>query len=382
MRRIKFLHCADIHMDMPFTSLGTGNGKSSVRREDLKKTFDRIIDTAREECVDLLLIAGDLYEHEYVRKSTINFINDRFSRIPDIKVILVPGNHDPYVANSYYRNYRWSLNVHILTADVPYIIFDDIGVCVYGAGFSNFYGERPLVNCSKRAAETHLINILLAHGTLSLAFSGRQYNPLAVDDLDSLGMDYIALGHFHNRIEGLGKNRNIYNPGSPEPLGFDETGEHGVFAGSIVKWDNTAEISGLRFIKLNSRSYENLEVDVSGCNIDEQVIERIKDAICGSDMSNGLFSVKLKGYVESGFKVNTSLIQSCLKDSVFFLKITDETMAEYNFDEIVKEPGLRGLFVRKALALMDGTWDEREKSLLMKALYYGLEALERGEVEI
>jgi len=37
-------------------------------------------------------------------------------------------------------------------------------------------------------------------------------------------MDYIALGHFHNTLRGVGKSENIYNPGSPEPLGFDEEG--------------------------------------------------------------------------------------------------------------------------------------------------------------
>jgi len=31
-------------------------------------------------------------------------------------------------------------------------------------------------------------------------------------ELALLGMDYIALGHFHNTLRGVGKSENIYNP--------------------------------------------------------------------------------------------------------------------------------------------------------------------------
>ena len=90
----------------------------------------------------------------------------------------------------------------------------------------------------------------------------------------------------------------------------------------------------------------------------------------------------MKGYVEKGFKVNTSFIQSCLNDRVFFIRLKDETNVDYNFEEIMKEMGLRGLFIRKIYSLMDKTEDEYEKKVLMKALYYGIEALETGKVEM
>jgi len=68
---------------------------------------------------------------------------------------------------------------------------------------------------------------------VDLDFKDSRYNPMSSGELALLGMDYIALGHFHNTLRGVGKSENIYNPGSPEPLGFDEEGEHGVFIGRI-----------------------------------------------------------------------------------------------------------------------------------------------------
>ena len=104
MNPVKFIHCADVHMDMPFSSIGAGDGKSSLRRQDLREVFSKITDAAKKEKADLLLISGDLYEHRYVKKSTINYINELFNGIPDVRVLILPGNHDPYTIDSYYRN--------------------------------------------------------------------------------------------------------------------------------------------------------------------------------------------------------------------------------------------------------------------------------------
>jgi len=68
--------------------------------------------------------------------------------------------------------------------------------------------------------------------------SKNAWNPLQSSTLDRLEMDYIALGHFHSRLEGVGAKHNIFNPGSPEPLGFDEEGSHGIFIWVLSFDDN------------------------------------------------------------------------------------------------------------------------------------------------
>jgi len=87
MNSLKFLHFSDIHLDAPFSSLGS-KFAAEQRRRDLLEVFGRIIDLAKKEAVDIILISGDLYEHEYVRKSTIHYINKKFSEIPKQKCLL------------------------------------------------------------------------------------------------------------------------------------------------------------------------------------------------------------------------------------------------------------------------------------------------------
>ena len=78
MKSLKFLHFSDLHLDSPFTSLGNNPKVRGQRRQDLLDTFDRIINLAQREAVDVILISGDLYEHNHVRESTIHYINNRF----------------------------------------------------------------------------------------------------------------------------------------------------------------------------------------------------------------------------------------------------------------------------------------------------------------
>lgn len=388
LREVKFLHCADNHLDAPFTSLEGSEGSSSLRRQDLKDTFSKIIELARSEEIELLLISGDLYEHNYVKKSTINFINDMFKSIPNTKVVLVPGNHDPYIVNSFYKNFSWNENVYILTELNPYVIFETLKVCVFGVGFTNFFEEKAL-EFNIKPIYPDYINILMLHGTVDLDFKQSVYNKTDSENLNSLGMDYIALGHFHNRIDNIGGYGTIFNPGSPEPLGFDEPGDHGIIFGTLSKQNTGKAALSFEFQNLNKRYYENLEVNINGFNTQEQVLERILETldseerqVAGKENKNGLLCITLKGYVESGFKIDTVQLQVNISGKVFYLKVKDETTADYNFDEILKEPGLRGLFTKKIFEKLENTDSEYERKLLMKALYYGLEALDTGRVEI
>lgn len=381
---LKFLHCADIHIDMPFASLGSGTDKSSIRRQDLKETFKKVIELARLENVDLLLICGDLYEHGYVRKSSINFINDCFKSIPEVKVFIVPGNHDPNILNSYYQNYPWNENVFILTKDKPSVFLEDLGVCVYGAGFESFYEENHSFEYLKSINRSY-INILLAHGTVDLniqdSSGARSYNPLSSSELLRLGMDYIALGHFHNRIEEIG-NGNIFNPGSPEPLGFDEGGEHGVFLCSLNKNPDNESKLEVKFTKLNKRFYVNLDISADGCNSTEKVIDVINTEIKYYDMMNALFNIRLKGFIEPGLHIDIPLILQSFGSHVFHMKLSDETSEAYDVDAFAKEAGLRGSFTRKILDKIANVADPHQIELLNRALSFGLQALEEGKVEV
>ena len=72
---MKFIHIANMHFDKPFTILEK-NGLTEKRRLEQRNAFNKMITYIKENNIEYLFIAGDLYEHEYIRKSTIEYINN------------------------------------------------------------------------------------------------------------------------------------------------------------------------------------------------------------------------------------------------------------------------------------------------------------------
>jgi exonuclease SbcD len=269
-QRVSFIHCADIHLDASFKGSGC-ESFSSERRKDLKKTFEIIINTVIEKDADFLLISGDLYEHDYTAKSTVNWLNEQFSKLGDKPVVIVPGNHDPYVKNAWYRIYPWKENVRILTTASPEYIYEAGNVYFYGIGFDTFRQEQlPGIKPPSISAEK--INICLFHGTLDMDFTENPYNPSSSEELHKLGFDYYALGHFHGRNESLIEKGMIY-PGSPEPLGFDEKGEHGVYLVNISKKNGEVE-NQYCFIPVQQRKYLEYNLDAGGIQSEEDLLKK------------------------------------------------------------------------------------------------------------
>ena len=58
---MKFIHCADLHLDSKLES-NIGKEKAKERRNEILFTFERIVKLARDENVTAVLIAGDLFD--------------------------------------------------------------------------------------------------------------------------------------------------------------------------------------------------------------------------------------------------------------------------------------------------------------------------------
>ncbi len=216
---MKFVHIADVHFDMPFTALSK-NGLAEQRRIDARTAFSKMINYIKENNIKYLFISGDLYEHEYVRKSTIEYINECFKQISETKIYIAPGNHDPYLKNSYYNNFEWNKNVHIFT-DLEKIEIENINI--YGYGFTDFYSKS--IELPQNLDESK-INILIMHADLNGSTLKEEYNSILESSLQKTKFDYIALGHIHKRNSD--ENGKVIYPGSLISGGFDELGKHGM----------------------------------------------------------------------------------------------------------------------------------------------------------
>ena len=110
---MKFIHMADMHFDSPFVNLSQIDTLGDLKRLEQRKAFKKIIEYIKENHIEYFFISGDLYENQYIKQSTIEYMNNLFKEIPNTKIFISPGNHDPYLKSSYYNTFKWSDNVKI-----------------------------------------------------------------------------------------------------------------------------------------------------------------------------------------------------------------------------------------------------------------------------
>ena len=357
---MKFVHIADMHFDAPFTSLNSRENLGDKRRLEQRNVFRKIIDFIKENEIEYFFIAGDLYEHEYVKKSTIEYIARLFREIPDTKIFITPGNHDPFLQNSYYNTYDFGQNVNIFhNSQVER--YEDENVNIYGMAFTEFYMQDSSLGNIK-LPYSNKPNILISHCDLdgSKDSEGLSYNPILESRLNSLGFDYIALGHVHkNNIENKNK---IFYPGSTISLGFDELGEHGMIVGELTK-----EKFEYAFIRLDDRKFEEVELDVEGFLSKEDLVEAILEL---NLYEMNMYKIILVG--KRNFEINTrELLKVISKENI--LKIKDCTRINYNIEELAKQNNLRGIFVREVLEKYESGLCTKEE--FQKAIEIGLEVM-------
>ena len=91
---MKFIHMADMHFDSPFVNLSQIDTLGDFKRLEQRKAFKKIIEYIKENNIEYFFISGDLYENQYIKQSTIEYINNLFKEIPKTKIFISPGNHE------------------------------------------------------------------------------------------------------------------------------------------------------------------------------------------------------------------------------------------------------------------------------------------------
>jgi len=348
---MKFVHIADMHFDMPFTVLSK-NGLSEQRRIEQRNAFNKMINYIQENNVEYLFIAGDLYENEYVRKSTIDYINNCFKQIPNTKIYITPGNHDPYLVNSYYNKYEWNENVHIFT-NLEKV--ENKNIQIYGYGFTDFYSKK--VNLPFNLDNSN-INILIMHADLNGSTKEfGDYNAILESELKNTNFNYIALGHIHKT--NFEENEKILYPGSMIAGGFDELGSHGMIVGEID--EQTQKVSN-EFIALDNKEFVEQNLDISNIFSKEELIENINNLLIDS---NKYYKIILSGI--RNIEIDTSELIKYIENKNI-IKLKDKTKVEYNLEKISKEQSLKGLFVKELLEQIN----EENKEEILESIYIGL----------
>ena len=367
---IKFLHCADLHLDSPLAALDPR--RAQVRRNEFRAAFTSLTLYAKMNKLDFILISGDLFDSEYVSRETIALLKREFAAIPDCEIIIAPGNHDPYTPQSFYRRADFTPNVHIFDTDeLSCFDFPEKNVSIYGYAFTSqnldrcpFAGTHP--------TDSAKINILMAHGELGKSASTNC--PIPNDVIASSGYDYVALGHYHDfsEIKQLGTTYYAYS-GCLEGRGFDELGEKGAIIGAADKNDGKFEL-GAKFIRFSKCRYESTRLDITGCRTNSDIVGRLAGLIAekkyGEDTA---LRVRLTGSVAGELRISEGFISSQFP-RLFLLELDDETMPLLDAEQLKRDPTIRGAFYESLRQMLESQ-DETERALAADALRYGLAAI-------
>ena len=372
---IKFLHAADLHLDSPFSALPPD--KAEVRRAEFRAAFTSLTMYARMNKIDFLFLPGDLFDSDYASRDTVALMRREFANLPDCRVIIAPGNHDPFTGTSYYRRAEFPDNVFIFDTDeMSAFDFPDRNTTVYGWAFTS--GQ--MTKCPLEGFEPEdsgRINILCAHGDLGK--SGSVYCPINPETLGRSGIDYAALGHIHefSGVKKYGGTWAAYS-GCLESRGFDETGPKGAVIGAAEKEDGETKL-GAKFIRFSKRVYETETIDVTGAADNAEITDRIGEMIAekhyGEDTALRLV---LTGNVPSGVSVSKSLIQARFP-RLFMIETIDRTMPLLDAAALGRDPTIRGAFYASLKSMLESP-DEKERETAAAALRYGLAAIAGADV--
>ncbi|MGE5579346.1 MAG: metallophosphoesterase family protein [Bacillota bacterium] len=386
---LKIIHCADIHAGRPAVRELDAE-KASLRRREIEASLSRIVDLTRRERAGLLLIAGDLFEHLYVRPSWVREASALFASIPDTRVFIAPGNHDPVVRGSLYRSIELPGNVTVFDSPkVTGVNVEGVPALVHGFGWTSFQ-ERQQALSGYVTDRPDLVNILLIHGDVSRREDGQssQYLPILLPDLAKSGMDYAALGHIHVPGEFRAGPTTAAYAGCPEPLDFGDEGERGVFLVTIGEKDAS---SGMRaavdteFIPIAARQVRKAEVDVTGLDTPERVRNAIVNCGDRETRRRDMWTVFLTGMADPELHLDLEVIEREAGQEFFFLKLKPAYRPAYDLKSLgdPRRDTLEARFVREMQALLEGAGkagDERAAAVAENALYYGLDALRQGKV--
>lgn len=214
-RHLRVLHTADVHLD----------GDSSAadeRRERGWRVFRGIVDRALADQVDMLLIAGDLFDHNRVPDETVAFVRSQLGRLRQ-PVVILPGNHDVLQPGAIYDRHDFAAgagHVHVIRRpDGETLEFPDLDAVVWGRAMENHEPTfRPLAHLPGR--DDRRWCLAMGHGFF---YAERQRpersSPIFADEIRDAGWDYLALGHHHVRADVSQGGVAAYYAGAPVPEG-------------------------------------------------------------------------------------------------------------------------------------------------------------------
>ena len=275
----KILHAADIHLDSPLVALDSYEGAPAEKiRGASRRALENLTQLAIDQSVDVVVIAGDLYDGDWPDQNTGLFFCAQASRLINagIHLAVIRGNHD--AANRMTSSLPLPKNrdgseVMLSEERVDLHRLDSLGIAIHGQSYRQ---RDETANLAERypGPLSGMFNLGLLHTGLSGLPGHASYAPCTPGQLADKAYDYWALGHIHTRdehqIAGAGP---VVFSGNIQGRHVRECGPKGCL---ILEIDDRQQLVDRRFYPLDVVRWEVCDVDASGLQDQEELFDTFR----------------------------------------------------------------------------------------------------------
>ncbi len=348
---MKVIHCADLHLDSKMDSFLTKE-KAEERREELLATFSKMLTFAEESQVEIILIAGDLFDGDYVATDVKRRVFYEIAQHKDIRFYYLKGNHD--------RDFGlWKEGI----PENLRLFSTEWNTYYEGEGRLAISGLELTKENQRSAGETcpvveDGISVVMLHGQVVSSFHEGEEEQICLKEFQNRKIRYLALGHVHKYMEGTLDAKGTYcYPGCLEGRGFDECGPHGFV---LLDFDLENQTFSREFIPFAGRRLELLELDVTPYEGVLDLVEQLKRELEQREISTkNLLKIRLFGEWR-GEEISQGYIQQVFF-SYYYVRVENQTTHPFSYADYEKEESLFGEFVRKVLEDETLTLEEQEE---------------------
>jgi DNA repair exonuclease SbcCD nuclease subunit len=386
---LRLLHTADVHLGARHADLGE---RAATQRERQFDAFVATIDLALAETVDLVLIAGDLFDSNVQPKRSVERAAAQLQRLVQarIRTVIAPGTHDVFDRASIYRAYDLAAMagsvgsdlVTVLDPDHPEVHLRSLDAVVHGRCFATKRAPRsPLdgLDVSKDDRATWHIGLLHA----AVAIEGKTDGDDVVITADEIGrthLDYLALGHWHSTRKGKAGGTQWAYSGAPEPIAVHQDGAGNVLLVHLDEADGRKKID-IKERKVGRTRVEKLQLDVVAIGSQPSLVATLQER-ADTDL---VLDVELAGVKPDELDVHVEEVEAELADRFLKLRVRDRSVAPLPEGPAVSADTVLGAFIRDLeaqIAEAEARDDDSASNELRDSLRLGRLLLSGAEVTL
>jgi DNA repair protein SbcD/Mre11 len=351
---LRIIHTADVHLGARHDDLGE---QASAQRERQFAAFVATIDLAIAEKVDLLLVAGDLFDSNVQPRRSVERVADQLKRLAAAKIrtVVVPGTHDGYDRASIYRandlkglagsthDDDW---VTVLTPARPSIHLASCDAVVHAPVFPTKKAphsplrDMPAAVAGARSTATWQIGVI--HGSVSIpGKTDRDDVVITTEEIAASGLDYLALGHWHSAQKSKAGGVTYAYAGAPEPVALNQDR-----AGKVLLLTLDATATG-RTINVEERvvgktRFDKLELDAAGVTSQPALIESLRR----KGDPNLVLDVRIVGIRPDELDLQLDEIEAALAPAFLKVRVRDLSTPALTEGVLPSPDTVAGAFIR------------------------------------